>query len=428
MILVRNLLLLLSGNKFIQKVFLIAFLFSVQFTFGCTVIKKLSKKESDETTVPSEVVIENPVKEKTEPIREPEVKRKSVISFLLPFNADKINLNGSLTTNSYGSSSNLAIEYYNGALLALDSLKEQGYQYEVNVFDSKNDSAEIKKITTNPALLNSDIIFGPVYPNEFSGIAKFSKENKIATVSPISPTSLDKFKNPYFFMANGSLELHAERMASFVKENLKVSKVIIVRTNQSLETRYVDAFKQRLDSLDKTIQKAELNVSSGGTSSIKSELDATKENVILVSSYNQNFIITLLKYLNTLGRNYRITVLGHPKWIEFNDVDFDMIQRLNTHITTSFNPNYENPETIAFIKKYRNTYQAEPSEFAFRGFDQVYYFGKLLAKEGKVFYRKMPNEKLNSTSFVFKKDIGNNGYYNQYISVVKFENFELVEQ
>ncbi len=41
----------------------------------------------------------------------------------------------------------MAIEYYNGAKIALDSLKLSGGRFNVHVFDSQNDSATVAKIT-----------------------------------------------------------------------------------------------------------------------------------------------------------------------------------------------------------------------------------------------------------------------------------------
>jgi ABC-type branched-subunit amino acid transport system substrate-binding protein len=376
------------------------------------------KKEDKSNTTKPKAKEEIPSPVKTE--KKDEKKETYVISFMLPFQSDKVDLYS--TEEKKLEIADVALDYYNGAKLAIDSLKKNGYSFTVNVIDSQNDSASVVRATAQPSLKNSNLIIGPVYPAELAGIAKFSSVNKIWTVSPLSPSPLSLYGNPYFIMANNSLEQHAQRLAEFTRKDLKAKKVIIVWNNQKQEGRYGNEYKNVLDSLDKSIVMVDIK----SVNSILQELSKTSDNIIFIPSSDQAFVITAVKYLNTLDPIYTVTVLGHPRWFDFPNLDMGVLQKLNVHLTTSFYPDYADPSTIDFVRKYRNVYNTEPSEYAFKGFDHTFYFGGSLAKEGKNFYKKLDKQKLNSTTFDFKQT--DYGFQNQYLNVVKFEDDQLREK
>ncbi len=210
---------------------------------------------------------------------------------------------------------------------------------------------------------------------------------------------MNVYQNPYFIQANNSLEQHAECLAAYTKTKLKAKKVIVIWSNEKAESRYANAYKNALDSLDKSIIINDVKVISGAYQ----YLDKNAENILFIPSADQAAVITAFKYLSTLDPSYKFTVLGHPRWFDFPNLDISVMQKLKVRLTTSFHPDYNSPETIHFVMKYREVYNTEPSEFAFRGFDHTYYFGSLMMKDGKNYYKKMNSQKMNSTEFDFKQ-------------------------
>jgi ABC-type branched-subunit amino acid transport system substrate-binding protein len=425
MISVQNHLRLLNGNK---KPLLV-FLFLIFIHASCASRKPVQAvtpgrtEKAPATVTEKERAVEEPAAAK------PSKKAKQethVVSFLLPFQFNKIDEAASADAKAFDHS-DLAIDFYNGARLAIDSLRNLGYSFTVNVFDSENDSTKIKAITADPLMKESELVIGPVYPNEFAGISEFSHKQKVLVVSPVSPASIASFRNPYFVLVNNTLEAHAERFALFVKEDLKAKNVIILRSNQASEERFAGSFKKKLDSVDKTILKTEVNVSKSGTSAIKPALSLQRENIIFIPSSDQAFVLTALKYIRSLGDEYKVKILGHPRWVDFPNVDQGMMQKLQVHLTTSYYPNYQDPETIRFVKLYRDIYNVEPSEFALKGFEQTLYFCTLLGERGKDLYKKFDKKKVNSTTYDFIS-AGSAGYQNRFLNVVKYEDFQLIGQ
>jgi LysM domain. len=100
-------------------------------------------------------------------------KKRFRIAFLLPF------------SSSGKTNTKIAAEFFGGAWVAMDSLKNMGMQLEVFVYDtrSKNDSAQVKSILSKPELKTMDMIIGPLYSAHIAPVAEFASRYKIPVVS-----------------------------------------------------------------------------------------------------------------------------------------------------------------------------------------------------------------------------------------------------
>lgn len=397
MISVQNRLQQLNGNKKLWAGLLVIFIISVSF---------VSIDEADHQRAGKD--------------------KSLLISYLLPFQADKLD-ELSVADAKYFELSDLSIDYYRGARLAIDSLQNEGISLKVNVIDTELDSAKISTICNNPLVRESDLVFGPVFPQEFSGINRYSKENKVYVISPIAPSSLENYRNPYFVIANNTLERHAEALAEFALKKMKINRYLIIRNGLAVETRFSKPFVNAIDSLGKKVTHKEIVVSKENMASIKSQLNPVENNVILIPSADQAFVITLLKYFRSLDDSYEITLLVHPKWTEFTNVDIVQLQKFKVHISTSFNPDYRDSVTKEFVQKYRDTYHDEPSEFAFRGYDQTMYFISERLNEGRNFYSKLKPRRMLSTGYEFGKPSAD-GLKNKFLYIMKYEDYKLIEQ
>jgi hypothetical protein len=114
------------------------------------------------------------------------------ISLLLPFYLD---LNDSLkldSETSIYSKSKIALDYYLGALLAMDTLKKLGLNINFNVYDIPNDSV-FEELLLSYTFDGSNLIIGPLYISQFNLLAEFYKNDSTKRlVSPLSYKNIDK--------------------------------------------------------------------------------------------------------------------------------------------------------------------------------------------------------------------------------------------
>jgi ABC-type branched-subunit amino acid transport system substrate-binding protein len=410
MTLVRNHRPQLSGNKW-----LIVFLALI--VGACSPKLRPAPQPSVKTT-------EKPIPEEKKPVIEVSAKT-SVISLILPLGLDHAAFKQAYSAADLNKA-NMSIEYYQGFKLALDSLAGIGANYKLQIFDSKDDAAQAHSLALNPQIRNGDLIVGPIFPDDVKAFTSVLTAARKPIVSPLSPASPATFNNPNLVTMTPPLEYHAKGAATYITNRVKPKKVFILNSGFSDEKLYTTPFKRTVDSLSKRkIQVISTTIVRGNLTPLIPQLSATDQNIFVVPSTKQAFLLVILHSLDTLSKKYPVTVFGHPNWEKFTFLNAAQLQRLKTHITSTDNINYKSGQTNMFLRSYRRAYHTEPTDFAIKGFDQGMYFGELLAKDDKGF--KNP-EQVDYTGihngFHFIKKPGQ-GWINTHVDILRYENFDL---
>jgi hypothetical protein len=168
----------------------------------------------------------------------------------------------------------------------------------------------------------------------------------------------------------------------------------------------------------------EVTVVRGNLSALLPQLSLTEQNIFVVPSTDQQFLQVTLRSLDMLAKqHYPVTLFGHPNWEDADYLKPELLQRLNTYISSGDKVNYKSAAVIKFIKDFRKAYHAEPHEYAIKGYDEGMYFGRLASTGGQSFPNLPDYEGLHNT-FHFVKLAGL-GYVNTHVKLYKFANFEL---
>ncbi len=374
--------------------------------------------------------VEKPVEQTPKPL--PKIteinKPQMLISLVLPFGLDKINVSTAMLPQI--AKSNLALDYYLGFKMALDSVAVlQGGNFKLQVYDCSDDAKITNALILKKEIKNSDLIVGPVFPNSIKSFSNLSKTLKIPLVSPLAPSNPNTFNNPYLLTVNNTLNQHAFVAAAFIKNTLKPKKILLIRSGQADEFKYANPFKKGLDSLAKGLPFAEVGIKAIGYQNISLYLSPTGLNVIVLPATNETFLETVFKELDKLSLTFKIAVMGHPNWEKATFLNIETLQRLNTYITLSYSVDYKSFDTNTFVKHFRNNNNQEPSEYAFKGFDTGFYLANLMVKEGKNYFLALDENQYkglhNQFNFIKNNDFG---YYNGNVMVLKYQDFELVKQ
>ncbi|TAF44533.1 MAG: amino acid ABC transporter substrate-binding protein [Sphingobacteriales bacterium] len=370
---------------------------------------------------PAEINVETAIKN-TE-----KANQQMLISLVLPFGLDKINSATAMLPQM--AKANLALDYYQGFKMALDSVAIlQGANFKLQVYDSGDDVVKTNALILKKEIKTSDLIVGPVFPNAIKAFSNLSKTLKIPLVSPLAPQNPNTFNNPYLLTINNTLNQHTYTAAAFIKNTLKPKKILLIRSGQADEYKYANPFKKGIDSLAKGLAFAEVGIKAIGYQNINLYLTPTGNNVIVLPATDETFLEAVFKELVKLSATFKITVIGHPNWEKATFLNIETLQQLNTYITASYQINYKQTAVINFIKNYHNKYSLEPSEYSFKGFDTGFYLATLMANQGKNYFTdlvKYPYIGLHN-HFNFIKN-SSYGYFNGHVLVLKYQNFELVK-
>src|SRR5690606_27328105 len=94
---------------------------------------------------------------------------KKEIVLLLPFNVSNIESDTTLSTQARLKRDgflNMTLDFYSGALMAIDSAKRLGLNFNVKIFDSQEtkSSSNVVSIIQNNNVDEADAVIGPFYP------------------------------------------------------------------------------------------------------------------------------------------------------------------------------------------------------------------------------------------------------------------------
>lgn len=359
-----------------------------------------------------------PVKPEKPPL--PEV---SNISLLLPFGLDHLAPGETYTPLSLREA-DIALAYYRGFKLALDSLTTLGYNYRLQVFDTQGQQGSAAALVNNAAVRSSMLIVGPVFPEDLKAFISVHSVVMPPVVSPLSPASPATYKSDALITLTPPLACHARAAAAFISSHVNPTKIFILRSGFSQENEYIAPFKRYIDSVSNhRISVVSIVVQHGQLAPIMAQLSQTGKNVFVIPATDQQFLSVTLRSLDALAASYPVMVFGHPSWAHFSFLKPDMLQKLDTHITSADHIDYQSPAVVAFMKTFRAAYRAEASAYAIKGFDEGMYLGKVLATGS---LKQMDQESYSGlhNDFTLMQKPGQ-GWVNTHVFVYKYADFEL---
>ena len=325
------------------------------------------------------------------------------------------------------------IQFYEGFLMALDSLKNLGLSVKLYVYDVDEDSALMQKIIKKPELEKMDLIIGPFFTKNLSTIAKFAKRKHINIIDPVTSDGDILNGNSNVFKATPSMATQLGKVAEYVISNFLDKNIIIVHNNKENEKPILSTFKaefvDQLKSLGKSKELKECVFNTAGIGGLTKLMSKTDENVIITLASGEVFVTNYVNKLNDLLKNYKITLFGLPSWRTFDNIEIDYFQNLNLHLFSSSFIDYSNPKVKNFLRSYREKYKTEPDKFAFIGYDIASYFLSLLKKYGNDFENCISDNKYDGiqTSYLFMKNAENSkGKENTFVNIYKYQEYNLV--
>ena len=354
-----------------------------------------------------------------------EIKRVSAarIALLLPYDAD--------ISNSTELKKSM-VEYYEGMLLAVDTLRNLGKNIELFPFDiGEEGSAKTKKILQDERekLKSVNVIIGGHSNEQIKLIADFAKTNKIKYVIPFTPSNDDVLNNAYIFQVNTPLSyLYAN--ATYVGANLfaKHNIIFLDTKDKDDQTDFIKEFKQELMDRHITYKDAVYD-SEKFEADILSQLSTTKPNMIMPVSQSLDALLKIKSILRLIAETkpeYRITLFGYPIWQTYSKDCLEDFHVLDTYIYSRFYADNLNPNVKKFYDRYKNWYSKTPMakfhKYAMLGYDTGMFFFNAIHNYGPDFESKLPDISYKSiqTGFNFERVNNWGGFINTNIYIIHY--------
>ena len=328
------------------------------------------------------------------------------------------------------------VEYYEGFLMAVDSLKRTGISLDLYVYDCGKEVSTLNTILAKNEMKSMNIIFGPMHQNQIKPLSDFAEKNDIRLVIPFSQKGEEVFNNPAVYQINTPQSyLYSEVYEHFTRQFPNANVIFIEPASVDKEkAEFISGLKQELKSKGIPMR----TVSESATKeTLKAALRSDKENIFIPTSGNNVLLIKILPQLTLLVRENpaeNIHLFGYPEWQTYTRDHLENFFELDVYFYSSFYTNTLFPAAVQFTNAYHKWYSKDLASkypnYAMLGFDTGFFFLKGLSLYGSELENNLPKMNLTPIQTGFKFERVNNwgGFINKKVFFIRFtKNFELVK-
>lgn len=298
------------------------------------------------------------------------------LALLLPFNISKLDqdtINSTKSRLKKDKFLNMTLDFYSGALMAIDSIKKIGVDVEVTILDSDEtkSTSNVPNLIRNNNLKSFQAVIGPFYQNNVEKTAEL-----LETVPVFSPLSKDYDKKyPNLIQATPSNDAIRNAMFDYIRNKGGNIIAIVDPKKQSVKQFLVDNHKdvQLVNYNDKGV----LDVAQ-----LKTLLVAGKENFVVMETEKTNLILSITSNLVSLQKQFdiKLVILGENDALDFEEIPMSRLTKLKMHYPSQYSVN-NSQEAAVFDNNYKKKNKIFPNQFATRGFDVTFDVLLRLAQE-----------------------------------------------
>lgn len=350
---------------------------------------------------------------------------KKQLVLLLPFNAAKIQ-GDTLKTMAIRLKKdaflNMTLDFYSGALMAIDSAKTLGMNIDVKIFDSEESkvSSNVAAIVQNNNLLKAHAVIGPFYQQYVEKVAEMLSKNNVAVISPLSKENGKSFPNLYQAMPPS--EFTKSAMFDFMKS--KGGNIIVVGDPKRVANK---------DFITKNYPEAKfVTITETGAvdvENMKAMFVKDRVNYIVMDSEKTGMILSTTNVLLNELANFQLqlVIIEPNETLDFEEVSMKRLTILKL-LYPSLTRENNTPEGQLFENAYKAKNKIFPSQFAVRGFD-VTFDTMLRLSQGKSFEDSAREDKTQQveSKFEYAKKTGD-GYTNKGVYILEYQEDLSVKQ
>ncbi|HAH55360.1 MAG TPA: peptidoglycan-binding protein, partial [Flavobacterium sp.] len=275
--------------------------------------------------------------------------RKKIV-LLLPFNLSKIEsdtINSTTTRLKKDKFLNMTLDFYSGALMAIDSAKSIGIPVDVSIFDSQEtkNSSNISAILEQNNLEYADAIIGPFYQNNVEKTATLLSNTNVAVISPLSKDVGESLPNLYQSIPTAD----ALKKAIFDYMIAKGGNIIAVVDKKK------ESARQFIQQNYNQVQIASLQENGSlAVTNLKSLFAKDKMNYVVLASENTGMIKTTMATMMSVMASYslQLVIMEPNETLDTDEISFENLTKLKL-MYPSISKDNISVEAQIFKKEYR---------------------------------------------------------------------------
>lgn len=324
------------------------------------------------------------------------------------------------------------LEFYEGFLLAVDSLKSMGLSFEVQAINVGNGD-DIDKILKSGKLAETDYCIGGTTSEQISALAEWASYNRKILILPFSSRIPEMKSNPWLYQTNTSYDYMYKKFSEYAAAKFSRNKIIFLKSKDQKTNEnngLIPYLKNQLGK--KGIPYSEVP-DDEELSQLKMSFSDYKDNLVIPYQMPVNESSNFISKLSSIAAqdtSLSISLLGYPEWQALNRKYIRMMHSLNTYIFSNFYADSNKSNVKVFQNNFKNNYGKNLlntyPKYGMMGYDIASWFiPKMVYEKSTEQIKKGPAPIQNA--FLFKPLNPGSGSYNQVFYIVNYTQKNTVE-
>jgi LysM repeat protein len=342
--------------------------------------------------------------------------RKKVV-LLLPFNLAKLqsDTTGTAARLKTDKFLNMTLDFYSGAMMAIDSAKALKLPIDVSVYDSQETktTSNISSLLAQNKLQEADAVVGPFYQNNAESTANSLRLYNVPVISPLSKDAANPIDNLYQTIPSSDV------VRNTVFDYMRAKNGNIVAVVDKKKESVISYIKQN----QKGVVFAALTETGGlDVANLKSLLLPNRMNYVVMETGNTAMIKTTIKALIDAQKTCQVqlVILEPNSTLDTDEIDFNNLMKLKL-MYPSVTRDSDDQAVSIFKKEYKLKNKAYPNTYATRGFD-VTFDTMMRLVQGKTYQETadlMTTQQVDNKFQFYKKEDG--GHANKGVYILYYD-------
>lgn len=321
-------------------------------------------------------------------------------------------------------------EYYEGLLIAVEKMKNEGTNIDLYVFDTgtENDTRKLESLLGTLEMQSLHLIIGGISDKKIKILSDFSKAYNIKYVIPFSSRNNEVLNNGYIFQVNPQQSFNHTKASNVFVETFRNANVVFVNTGQNDKTDFIS---QLQDDLRKSnVRYQTINLTGSLETTIPSLLNTGRENVIVPTSGDSHSLRQIMTALDSVNQtnpsSYVTRLFGYPEWQTYSEEIQREYQKFGTYFYSAFYVDENASDARAFMEDFRKWYHRglinTYPKYGMLGYDTGLYFITALRRYGVNFEQHIDQIRIRPVQFAFNFERVNNwgGFINTGLYLVHY--------
>lgn len=343
-------------------------------------------------------------------------ERQKVV-LLLPFNLSKLqsdttSLATKIKTDKF---LNMTLDFYSGAMMAIDSAKTLKLPIDVSIYDSgeTKTSSNISSLIAQNKLQNANAVIGPFYQNNAESTANSLRIYNVPVISPLSKDAANPIDNLYQAIPSNDV------VRNSVFDYMRAKNGNIVAVVDKKKESVINYIKQN----QKGVVFATLTETGGlDVANLKGLLLPGRMNYVVMETGNTAMVKATIKALLDSQKTCQVqlVILEPNSTLDTDEINFDNLVKLNLMYPSVTRESSE-AGALIFKKEYRLKNKVNPNVYATKGFD-VTFDTMMRLVQGKTYQETadlMTTEQVDNKFQYYRKEDG--GHANKGVYILYYD-------